>query len=43
VQERIKNLGGTISGTPPQEFEASMRAQAAKWESIIRPAHIGAQ
>jgi hypothetical protein len=43
VQERTKNLGGTISGTPPQEFEASMRAQAAKWEPIIRPAHIRAQ
>lgn len=43
VQEWIKNLGGTVSGTPPQEFEASMRAQAAKWEPIIRAAHIGAQ
>lgn len=41
VQERIKNLGGTLSGTTPQAFEASMRAQAAKWEPIIRAAHIG--
>jgi hypothetical protein len=39
----MKNLGGTISGTPPQEFEASMRAQAAKSKPIIRAAHIGAQ
>jgi tripartite-type tricarboxylate transporter receptor subunit TctC len=41
VQERIKNLGGTLSGTTPQAFEASMRAQAAKWEPIIRAGHIG--
>jgi tripartite-type tricarboxylate transporter receptor subunit TctC len=43
VQERIKSLGGTLSGTTPQEFEASMRAQAAKWEPIIRAAKIGTQ
>jgi tripartite-type tricarboxylate transporter receptor subunit TctC len=43
VQERIKSLGGTLSGTMPQEFEASMRAQAAKWEPIIRAAKIGTQ
>jgi tripartite-type tricarboxylate transporter receptor subunit TctC len=41
VQERIKTLGGTMSGTTPQEFEAAMRAQAAKWEPIIREAKIG--
>lgn len=43
VQERIRSLGGTLSGTTPQEFEASMRAQAAKWEPIIRAAKIGTQ
>jgi tripartite-type tricarboxylate transporter receptor subunit TctC len=43
VQERIATLGGTMSGTAPQEFEAAMRAQAAKWEPIIREAKIGAQ
>jgi tripartite-type tricarboxylate transporter receptor subunit TctC len=41
VQARIKTLGGTMSGTTPQEFEAAMRAQAAKWEPIIREAKIG--
>jgi tripartite-type tricarboxylate transporter receptor subunit TctC len=41
VQERIATLGGTMSGTTPQEFEAAMRAQAAKWEPIIREAKIG--
>jgi tripartite-type tricarboxylate transporter receptor subunit TctC len=41
VQERIATLGGTMSGTTPQAFEAAMRAQAAKWEPIIREAKIG--
>jgi tripartite-type tricarboxylate transporter receptor subunit TctC len=43
VQERLKSLGATTSGTTPPEFEASMRAQAAKWEPIIRAAKIGGQ
>jgi tripartite-type tricarboxylate transporter receptor subunit TctC len=43
VQARLKSLGGTTSGTTPQAFEASMRAQAAKWEPVIRAANIGAQ
>jgi tripartite-type tricarboxylate transporter receptor subunit TctC len=43
VQARLESLGGTTSATTPREFEASMRAQAAKWEPVIRAANIGGQ
>jgi tripartite-type tricarboxylate transporter receptor subunit TctC len=40
VQERLKTLGAVPLGTTPGEFEAFMHAEVAKWEPILRAAHI---
>lgn len=43
VQERLKTLGATTVGSTPAAFEASLRAQAARWEPVIRAANIRGQ
>ncbi|PLC49790.1 MFS transporter [Pollutimonas subterranea] len=40
VQERLKNLGLTISGAGPEELGAFQKAEVAKWEKVIRKANI---
>ncbi len=40
VQERLKNLGMTISGAGPEELGAFQKAEVAKWAKVIREANI---
>ncbi len=40
VQERLNNLGMTISGAGPEELGAFQKAEVAKWAKVIREANI---
>ncbi len=40
VQERLKNLGLTISGAGPEELGAFQKAEVAKWAEVTRKANI---
>jgi len=43
VQARLVNLGATMVANTPSEFAISLHAQAARWEPVIRAAHIAPQ
>ena len=40
VQERIASLGGEISGASPQDTQAFIAQQTAKWARVVKEAHI---
>lgn len=40
VQERAKKLGMLMRGSTPQQMDARMRADIAKWSAVIEKAHI---
>lgn len=40
VQERLKNLGLTISGVGPEELGAFQKAEVAKWAEVVSKANI---
>ena len=40
VQERAKKLGMLMRGSTPQQMDARMRADIAKWSAVIAKAHI---
>lgn len=40
VRERLGALGATITPSSPEECAAFLKSEAAKWEQVIRAAHI---
>jgi len=40
VVEALAKMGATAVGSSPKEFDALIRSEAAKWEPILKEAHI---
>jgi hypothetical protein len=43
VQTTLEKIGATPVGSTSKEFDALMRAEAAKWEPVLKAANIRAQ
>jgi tripartite-type tricarboxylate transporter receptor subunit TctC len=43
VLTALEKMGATPVGNSPQEFDAFMRAEAAKWEPVLKEANIKVQ
>jgi tripartite-type tricarboxylate transporter receptor subunit TctC len=43
VQATLEKIGATPVGSTSKEFDAFMRAEAAKWEPVLKAANIRAQ
>ena len=43
VLTALEKMGATPVGNSPQEFDAFMRAEAAKWEPVLKEANIKMQ
>jgi tripartite-type tricarboxylate transporter receptor subunit TctC len=43
VQATLEKTGATPVGSGSKEFDAFMRAEAAKWEPVMKAANIRAQ
>jgi tripartite-type tricarboxylate transporter receptor subunit TctC len=43
VLTALDKMGATPVGSSPKEFDAFMRAEAAKWEPVLKEANIKVQ
>jgi tripartite-type tricarboxylate transporter receptor subunit TctC len=43
VMTALEKMGATPVGNSPQEFDAFMRAEAVKWEPVLKEANIKMQ
>ena len=43
VLTALEKMGSTPVGNSPQEFDAFMRAEATKWEPVLKEANIKMQ
>ena len=39
----LERMGATPDGNSPKDFDAFMRAEAAKWDSMLKEANINVQ
>jgi len=40
VKKQIEDTGGEVVASPPEQFDAVIQAEMAKWAKVIREAHI---
>ncbi len=40
VTAALEKMGATPVGSSPKEFDALIRSEAAKWEPVLKEAHI---